>query len=156
LVWINDGSSYVFDAGWSAGLLKLVQTGDPSRNAWFDIKRGTSDRIDNGVRFLDVNDDGYPDVGGPVSYFGQGLRESGFLNTGTGFTCEVAASWSVPDEPFVSLQADPSRDLAEDLGVRFADVDADGRTDIVVSRAEWGGASERRVWRHQGAGWRLD
>jgi RHS repeat-associated protein len=155
-VWINDGASFVYDPGWSAALLRLVQTGDASRNAWFVIKRGTSDRVDNGVRFLDVNDDGYPDVVRLALYFGSGLRKSVFLNTGSGFTSDVAPSWPIPDEPFVSLEADPSRDLAEDLGIRFADVDADGRTDMVVSRAEWGASSDRRIYRHTGAGWRLD
>jgi RHS repeat-associated protein len=154
-VWINDGTSYVYDAAWSAALLRLVQTGDSTRNAWFVIKRETNDRIDNGVRFLDVNDDGYPDVVRLALYFGA-LKKSVFLNTGSGFTADVAASFAIPDEPFVSLEADPSRDFAEDLGVRFADVDADGRTDIVVSRAEWGASSQRRVYRHTGAGWQLD
>jgi RHS repeat-associated protein len=154
--WINDGQAYVYDAGWSAALLRLVQTGDAARDAWFVIKRGTNDRIDNGVRFLDVNDDGYPDVVRLVSYFGAGLKKSVFLNTGSGFTSDVSGSFAIPAEPFVSLEADPSRDFAEDLGVRFADVDADGRTDIVVSRAEWGASSQRRVYRHTGAGWTLD
>jgi RHS repeat-associated protein len=154
--WINDGTSYVYDPGWSAALLRLVQTGDTTRDAWFVIKRGANDRIDNGVRFLDVNDDGYPDVVRLALTFGAGLRKSVFLNTGSGFTSDVAGSFAIPDEPFVSLETDPSRDFAEDLGVRFADVDADGRTDIVVSRAEWGASSQRRIYRHSGAGWTLD
>ena len=155
-VWINTGSAFVQDPAWSQALLNLVHPTDPSRSAWIVMKRGARDRVENGVRFADVNDDGYPDVVRSALWFGQGLRQEIFLNTGSGFTGDVSASWDLPGEPFTDVHADPSRDVAADRGVRLADVDADGRVDLVVSRAEWGGPVERRVYRHDGRGWRLD
>ena len=155
-VWLNTGQSFQYSAAWSTALLSLVHPTDRSRSAWLVIKRDARDRVENGVRFADVNDDGWIDVVRAVLWFGQGLRKEVFLNTGSGFTGDVAASFAVPDEPFVDLQSESDRDVADDRGVRLADLDADGRVDLLVARAEWGAASERRVWRHNGAGWSLD
>ncbi|HYV84639.1 MAG TPA: toxin TcdB middle/N-terminal domain-containing protein [Patescibacteria group bacterium] len=155
-VWLNTGTAFVYSAAWTTALQSLVNPSDPSRSAWFVVKRGSRDRAENGARFVDVNDDGYPDVVRETLWFGTGLRKGVFLNTGSGFTGDVAGSWHVPDEPFIDLHDDAGQDVAADRGVRFADVDADGRADMLVSRAEWGGPAERRVWRHDGAGWTLD
>ena len=154
--WLNTGASFQYSAAWSMALLALVNPGDASRSAWFVIKRDTRDRVENGVRFADVNDDGRIDVVRCVLWFGQGIRKQVHLNTGSGFTGDVAASLAIPDEPFVDLQAESDHDVAADRGVRLGDLDADGRLDLLVSRAEWGAAAERRVWRHNRGGWSLD
>jgi RHS repeat-associated protein len=154
--WLNTGTSFQYSAAWSAALLALAPSVDPSRNAWFVIKRDTHDRVENGVRFVDVNDDGRVDVLRSVIWFGAGVRKELFLNTGSGFTGDVAASYLLPDEPFVGLETDGTHDVAEDRGVRLADLDADGRTDLVVARAEWGAVSERRVYRGGANGFTLD
>jgi RHS repeat-associated protein len=154
--WLNTGQGFEYSALWSAALLRLVHPSDASRSAWFVIKRDTRDRVENGVRFADVNDDGRIDVVRIVLWFGQGIRKEVFLNTGSGFTADVAAGFAIPDEPFVDLQSETAADLADDRGVRLADLDADGRVDLVVARAEWGAAAERRVYRHNRAGWSLD
>jgi hypothetical protein len=155
-VWINTGSSFQYSAAWSAALLQLVQPADPSRTPWFVIKRDTRDRVENGVRFVDVNDDGRVDLLRSVIWFGSGVRKEIFLNTGSGFTGDVSASYLLPDEPFVDLQSEGTHDAADDRGVRLADLDADGRTDLVVARAEWGAVSERRVYRNVRTGFALD
>jgi RHS repeat-associated protein len=155
-VWINNGAGFVYSPAWTAGLQNLVNPSDPSRSAWFVVKRGTRDRAENGARFVDVNDDGYPDIVRQTLWFGTGLRKGVFLNTGSGFTGDVAAQWHVPDEPFIDLHDDSGQDVVFDRGVRFADVDADGRADMLVSRAEWGGPTDRRIYRHDGSGWTLD
>ncbi|HZN04969.1 MAG TPA: toxin TcdB middle/N-terminal domain-containing protein, partial [Candidatus Polarisedimenticolia bacterium] len=154
--WLNTGQSFQYSAAWSTALLALVHPTDRSRSAWFVIKRDARDRVENGVRFADVNDDGRIDVVRLVLWFGQGIRKQVFLNTGVGFTSDVAGSFAIPDEPFVDLQSESTQDTAADRGVRLADLDADGRVDLLVARAEWGAAAERRVWRHNGAGWSLD
>ncbi|HEV8198884.1 MAG TPA: toxin TcdB middle/N-terminal domain-containing protein, partial [Candidatus Polarisedimenticolia bacterium] len=155
-VWLNTGQSFQYSAAWSAALLQLAQPGDVSRIPWFVIKRDTRDRVENGVRFVDVNDDGRIDILRSVIWFGAGVRKELFLNTGSGFTGDVAASYLLPDEPFVDLQSEATRDLADDRGVRLADLDADGRTDLLVARAEWGAVSERRVYRNVRTGFALD
>jgi RHS repeat-associated protein len=155
-VWMNTGAAYVQSPAWSAALMALVNPADPGASAWFVIKRGSRDRVENGVRFLDVNDDGFVDVVRVVTWFGTGLRKEVFLNTGTGFTGNTAASFAIPDEAFVDIYAESSGDIASDRGVRLADVDGDGRVDWLVANAEWGGAVVKHVYRHNGAGWRID
>ncbi|HET8948316.1 MAG TPA: SpvB/TcaC N-terminal domain-containing protein, partial [Candidatus Polarisedimenticolia bacterium] len=89
-VWLNTGPSFQYSAAWSAALLQLVQPSDASRSPWFVIKRDTRDRVENGVRFVDVNDDGRVDILRSVIWFGTGVRKQLFLNTGSGFTGDVA------------------------------------------------------------------
>ncbi|PYS95852.1 MAG: hypothetical protein DMF50_06995 [Acidobacteria bacterium] len=154
-VYLNTGHGFTYDTAFSDGLLNLLDPADQSRSAYFVLKRGGRDQIDNGVRFLDVNDDGYVDVVRMAVRYGT-YRKGVFLNTGSGFTRDVSASYAVPDEPFVWMHDYPTRDLADDLGVRFADVNGDGRTDILVGRAEWNGPVERRVYLYDRGGYRLD
>ncbi|PYT15910.1 MAG: hypothetical protein DMF51_05760, partial [Acidobacteria bacterium] len=155
-VYLNTGSGFVYDAAWSASLMNLVDTVDQSQSAYFVLKRGTLNRVEMGVRFLDVNDDGYPDVVRIAQHYNLGIRKGVFLNTGSGFTTDRSASYLLPDEPFVWLHAESGRDISDDLGVRLADVNADGRADILVSRAEWGAPATRRVYLYDRGVYRLD
>ncbi|OLC55748.1 MAG: hypothetical protein AUH92_01510 [Acidobacteria bacterium 13_1_40CM_4_69_4] len=155
-VYLNPGSGFVYDAGWTASLMNLVNTADQSRSAYFVLKRGTLNRVEMGVRFLDVNDDGYPDVVRIAQHYTLGIRKGVFLNTGTGFTADRSSSFILPDEPFVWVHAESGRDISDDLGVRIADVNADGRADILVSRAEWGAPATRRVYLYERGVYRLD
>jgi len=154
-VWLNTGGGYEHSPSWSAALMSLVNPLDAGACAWFVIKRDTRDRVENGVRFADVNDDGFVDVVRIADWFGV-LRKEVFLNTGSGFTGNVAGSFAIPDEPFTDVHDENTNDAADDRGVRLADVDGDGRVDLLVARAEWGGAVDKRVYLHDGGGWRLD
>jgi RHS repeat-associated protein len=153
-VYLNTGAGFVHDPVWSAGLAGLTHPDDPTRSAWFALKRGNRAGLDMGARFLDVNDDGLPDVVRVARHFGYGLRKSVHLNTGSGFTADVAAQFSIPDEPFTSLIATPNHDHNRDTGLRIGDVNADGRADLLLSRADWGGPPTRRVYLHDRDGYR--
>ncbi|HYS78186.1 MAG TPA: toxin TcdB middle/N-terminal domain-containing protein, partial [Candidatus Dormibacteraeota bacterium] len=155
-VYLNTGAGFVYDAAWTASLTNLIDTADQSRSAYFVLKRDTLNRVEMGVRFLDVNDDGYPDVVRIAQHYNLGIRKGVFLNTGSGFTTDRSATYPLPDEPFVWVHAESGRDLSDDLGVRLADVNADGRADILVSRAEWGAPATRRVYLYDRGLYRLD
>lgn len=155
-VYLNTGTSFVYDAAWTAGLASLIDTADQSRSAYFVLKRGTLRRVEMGVRFLDVNDDGFPDIVRVAQHYNLGLRKGVWLNTGSGFTGNLSAAYPLPDDPFIFVHNESSGDIVEDLGVRFADVNADGRADILVSRADWGAPAYRRVYLYDRGAYRLD
>ncbi|MCZ6696302.1 MAG: SpvB/TcaC N-terminal domain-containing protein, partial [Acidobacteria bacterium] len=145
-VYLNTGTGFEYDATWSESLLNLVDPDDESESAYFVVARGTRNRIDNGVRFIDINDDGYPDVVRMAYYFSWTVRKAVHLNTGSGFTRDVSEDWPLPDEPFVLMQVVNGQDVSEDLGVRIVDVNGDGRVDLARSRASDGGPADRRVY----------
>jgi RHS repeat-associated protein len=155
-VYLNTGNGFRYDQPWSDSLLNLIDPADVSRSAFFTIKRDTRRHLDNGVRFLDINDDGYVDVVRMAGYFTSGARREVFLNTGAGFTGDVAASFVLPPEVFVNLRSDSSEDYSDDPGVRIADVNGDGRADLLASRAEWNGPTDGKVYLYDRDGYRLD
>jgi RHS repeat-associated protein len=144
--YLNTGGGFEYDAAWSESLLNLVDPFDQTRSSFFVLQRGNRRRIDNGVRFLDVNDDGYQDIVRITSYFGLGTRKAVHLNTGSGFTANVSDAHPLPDEPFVIMREVNDEDVSEDIGVRIVDVNGDGRADLVRSRAHNGAAADRRVY----------
>jgi RHS repeat-associated protein len=155
-VYLNTGAGFVLDTGWTASLMNLVNQADQTQSAYFVLKRATRDKVEMGVRFLDVNDDGYPDLVRIALHYGLGIRKGVFLNTGSGFTADASALYPLPNEPFVDVHANPSRDVSDDRGVRIADVNGDGRADLLVSRATWAGPATRRVYVYDRGTYRLD
>src|SRR5207245_7581541 len=110
-VYLNTGAGFVYEPAWSASLMNLVNTADQSKSAYFVLKRGTLNRVEMGVRFLDVNDDGYPDLVRIAQHYTLGIRKGVFLNTGSGFTSDRSASYPLPDEPFVWVHGESGRDI---------------------------------------------
>jgi len=115
--WLNDKSgSWVLDSSWSVPV---------------NITRGV---IDEGVRFGDVNRDGFVDL----------LKSKGgsskvvYFNTGTSWNI---SSWSIPVD-FLDASA-------VDQGVQLADVNLDGRVDIIKAKA----GSARVVYLNDGYEW---
>ncbi|MFQ5843491.1 MAG: toxin TcdB middle/N-terminal domain-containing protein [Planctomycetota bacterium] len=155
-VYLNTGGGFALDPAWTESLLNLVDESDQSRSAYFVLKIGTRNRVDNGVRFLDVNDDGYPDVVRMADYFGRGVRIGVFLNTGSGFTRDVSPLHPMPPEPFVALRSVDGENYSHDLGVRIVDVNRDGRADLVRSRAVGDGVADRRVYLYDRGSYRHD
>jgi RHS repeat-associated protein len=89
------------------------------------IVDGQDNGADLGVRFVDLNGDGRPDIV-YHRYRSVGSQSGAYLNTGTGWQ---SAPEFTPPVPIVS------GDLhGQDMGVRFVDLNGDGRTDLVYAR----------------------
>ena len=94
----------------------------------------TGNRVDQGMHFVDLNGDGLTDL----------VRaKSGDLNAwlNTGYQWQHAPEYA-PPAPAVNW-------LGEDQGVRFIDINFDGRVDILSARE----GSPREAWLNNGAGW---
>jgi len=76
----------------------------------------TSDNKDNGLRILDLNNDGLPDL------IKEGLPGSAWINNGTGW---INNSGFAPNLSFTDHEDRP------DLGVRFMDINGDNLVDIL-------------------------
>ncbi len=97
-----------------------------------------TDHSDRGIRFVDVNGDGLSDL----------LRSrpgtnTAWLNTGTGWL--QSDVWT-PPIPF-------TKNDNSDEGVRFADVNGDGLTDMLQDFANSSSWTVRDAWINNGTGW---
>jgi RHS repeat-associated protein len=130
--WLNIGSGWTAAAGY---LPPIPFTGDFSNNAC-----PTSGSPDLGVRIADVNGDGKPDLlwgwrAHPCP--SPNLSSGAWLNSGSGW---VADSRYAPPEAFIAETTDN--------GLRIADVNGDGKPDLV-----WGLDASRNAWVNGPAGW---
>lgn len=117
-VWINNKS-----AGWTL---------DSSRT--IPVSFVDASGVDQGVRFGDVNKDGFTDL---VVSKASGTHEVYLNDDGQGWEL---SGWSIPTD-FVSSSG-------VDQGVLLVDVNADGRDDIVKSKTGF-----HQVYLNNGAGW---
>jgi RHS repeat-associated protein len=126
-VALGSDAGFTFDADWSASFAAIgVQT---------SVKSGGYYGADTGVRVVDVDGDGRPDV-----VVANGTRTEVWLNTGVAWVesdlwSSSLASLPVPGgtAPLALTGRDPVFGLPTyaDSGVRLADVNGDGRVDIV-------------------------
>jgi len=96
---------------------------------------------DLGVRFVDLNGDGLPDLVWGRYTSGVDYRQS-WINTGSGW--QTSTAYQLP----VSISADG----VGDLGVRFIDLNGDGLPDLVWGRYT-SGANHHQSWINTGSGW---
>jgi hypothetical protein len=128
----NGAGSFTPDPGWTSSIAAI---GVP-----FVVQVGSNPGLDNGVRLLDVNGDGRPDV-----VIANLTTHEVFLNTGSGWAVDSAYSTSIQGITETST-VQPSSDAgvetvpfsivgqdSDSLGVQFADVNGDGLPDIVWS-----------------------
>ncbi len=142
----NDGFSDLVQAR-QASLVKVVwlnnKTGnwteDPSWTLPVYIVNPSGE--DLGVRFVDVNRDGFQDL-----IKSAGGARTVYLNNGTGFA--NATDYSSSDWVF---PYDIVNNPLSDMGVRLVDVDGDGFVDIIKGR----GSEPRAVYLNNGHGWEV-
>jgi RHS repeat-associated protein len=124
---------------------------------------------DIGVRMLDLNGDGMADLVQSTLWNGIGSKRVWLSKGRPGpdnvLWMEVTANWTIP-QYFTVVNG--SNDDSDDLGVRFGDVNGDGRVDMVVARrwdnttvscntfGTWGGSTCQAVYLQVGSAWVLD
>lgn len=96
---------------------------------------------DTGARLEDINGDGLPDI--IQSSNSSGEVRGVYLNNGTGWA-NYSSAWSIPVY-FIT-------DKRADNGVRFADLNNDGLTDIFADYANIS-TTEKAAWINNGTGW---
>jgi YD repeat-containing protein len=122
--WINNGTGWYNDSSWNVPTWIV----DDSHN-------------DVGIRFIDVNGDGFTDI-----VKGDGTTKKTWINTGSGWSSDNA-TWHLPtNAEFIN-----SGSSVYDRGVRFIDFNDDGMIDILSVTDDWNYA-----WRNIKAGWVLD
>jgi len=91
--------------------------------------------VDNGVRFADVNNDGFVDI-----LYGNSGAQEVYLNNGSGWN--KSNMWATPvyfvDGSYI------------DQGARLVDLNGDGRVDILQAKYD----GEHKAYLNNGSGWR--
>ncbi len=105
--WLNTGSGWNETSLWQPPILFM-----------------TPQKTDNGVRFVDLNGDGLPDI-----VENSATEKNAWINNGTGWTQNN--SWQSP-EAFIQN--------SRNMGRRLADVNGDGLSDIIVAHTNSSGS----------------
>jgi RHS repeat-associated protein len=125
--WLNNRSGWIETSNWTP----------PDLFVW-------SDFTDMGLRVVDLNGDGLDDLIMSKNLSPPyGKHKDAWLNTGSGWI-NVSPRW-FPPTSFVE-------DQNVDAGVRFADINGDGLTDMWHNGNDEGGVANR-VWLNNGSGW---
>jgi hypothetical protein len=142
-VYLNTGSSLVYDTAYSQSLPDAYITSN---------RLGTGNDV--GARIVDINGDGLADLiqlyqpgGGPL--YNNIAQKRIFLNNGSQFVYNAVYSASLPN---IFFGVD-----VHDGGVRLADVNGDGRIDLMQSaNYDGGGVSTNLVYLNNGTGFYYD
>ncbi len=119
--WLSKGTGWIQNNSWNSPIEFVNNVGG-----------------DRGVRFVDVNGDGYQDI-----VYANGASRATYLNTGTGWSADTP-SWYLPQgAEFVNTSAN-----IFERGVRLADANGDGLVDIFSATDDW-----TYAWINNGTGW---
>jgi len=139
------GGGYSFRRAWlntGSGWIDAPQFAAPTNFVWRAAAQVTTDE---GVRFVDVNGDGLPDIVQNEAGGGGVIIQHAWLNTGSGW--KAADQWT-PPVWIIDRGKSPI-----DNGVRFADINGDGLTDIIQSVSGLAPWAVSKAWLNTGGGW---
>jgi len=111
---------------------------------------------ETGLQLVDLNGDGLPDLlfaqYANNGWWGNGGWERAYLNTGSGWSADVA-SFHVPDNWTFNINGAPT-------GLQLVDLNGDNRPDLLFSQSAsngwWGNGTWQRAYLNTGAGWTID
>jgi len=148
-VWINNGSGFTKDINWTIPVIFSSRDSGTyqSNGDTYDV------RVDYGVRIIDINGDGLPDL--IQSYRNNNNNNMAvWINSGSGFVRD--SNWTIP-VTFYSRSAGTYQsngntyDDQIDYAVRIADVNDDGFPDIIQSNRN-NGYNTQAIWINTGNG----
>ncbi len=122
----------------------------------FVVHKCNASDFDNGLRLVDIDGDGLEDLVRSVATnidicLWDQKEIKVWLNNGHGWTLQPQGAWQVPT---TFTLYDPScNDNGRDLGVRFGDVNGDGRVDLIRRRDFDGSPTNDAVFLNTGNGW---
>lgn len=126
--WLNTGDSWVYAGQWVPPAALGYRIGKVIDN--------------NGTQIIDINGDGLPDL---LTHLWDGSSHQGaWLNTGNGWA--YAPQWIPPAALGYRIGT-----VIDSNGTRFADVNGDGRPDLLMH--VWDGSSHMGAWINNGNGW---
>jgi RHS repeat-associated protein len=122
-VWLNNGSGWVY-----------------ASDKWVPPVDFIKDYNDLGVRFIELNGDGYIDI---IQSKGAGNVKNVWLNNRSGWT--ETGNWTPPE--FFVVEGNN-----QDAGLRIADLNSDGLNDLIIFQ-NFSTYHHRDVWLNNGSGW---
>lgn len=145
----NDGlQDLIFNDGKTRGAQRNTGGGWVAASGWEPPRSlAESDDVASRATLIDVNADGLMDLVYAYHDKTGDVRET-YLNSGSGWRAAVdGAAWVAP-----KVMADVSRG---DLGWRFADVNGDGRVDLVQAKVDGSFVRSGTAYLNNGSGWTL-
>ena len=129
--WINTGKGWQENNQYAAPDYITYYGGDSSTT-----------NGDNGLRFIDLNGDGLPDVVRNIWLKKEGHKNDAWLNTGAGWI-KANGMYKLPD---LIAYYSHKPGLASDNGLRFVDLNGDGLLDIVCANYWNYGDRDKSAW----------
>ncbi len=126
-------------------------------SSWALPEPFTQNGIDMGTRDVDINGDGFPDI---IRFYrdatGTTIKRVYLNNKVDGWTLQSSWDWTYFTVPFSEYYAVGDSNARNDNGVRFADVNGDALTDVLIGYDGNGSSDTQKIYINYGAGWSYD